>query len=165
MPTIRGLPHTHVFCPGAKHGHICSARHPRLQQPLLCLSVTLPRKAFLTCPPRQSGGLKMLVCRDLGSLALNPLPSTNNKLTKAELYLVPSCKIPDLIKDHDAGWTNLQSLSEGWGPCAQGEHSKNVVSMSGEGNGNHSSILAWRILWTEKPGGLPSTGSQRVKHD
>ena len=27
----------------------------------------------------------------------------------------------------------------------------------------HSSILAWRILWTEKPGGLLSMGSQRVK--
>ena len=29
----------------------------------------------------------------------------------------------------------------------------------------HSSILAWRIPWTEKPGGLQSTGSQRVLHD
>ena len=29
----------------------------------------------------------------------------------------------------------------------------------------HSSILAWRIPWTEEPGGLPSTGSQRVGHD
>ena len=27
------------------------------------------------------------------------------------------------------------------------------------------SILAWRIPWTEKPGGLPSMGSQRVRHD
>ena len=29
----------------------------------------------------------------------------------------------------------------------------------------HSSILAWRILWTEEPGGLQSMGSQRVGHD
>ena len=29
----------------------------------------------------------------------------------------------------------------------------------------HSSILAWRILWTEEPGRLQSTGSQRVGHD
>ena len=29
----------------------------------------------------------------------------------------------------------------------------------------HSSILAWRIPWTEGPGGLPSIGSQRVRHD
>ena len=28
-----------------------------------------------------------------------------------------------------------------------------------------SSILAWRIPWTEEPGGLQSTGSQRVGHD
>ena len=26
-------------------------------------------------------------------------------------------------------------------------------------------ILAWRILWTEEPGGLQSMGSQRVRHD
>ena len=29
----------------------------------------------------------------------------------------------------------------------------------------HSSILAWRIPWTEKPGGHHSMGSQRVRHD
>ena len=28
----------------------------------------------------------------------------------------------------------------------------------------HSSILAWKILWTEEPGGLQSMGSQRVRH-
>ena len=35
----------------------------------------------------------------------------------------------------------------------------------GEGNGNHSSILAWRSLWTEEPGRLQSEGFQRVGHD
>ena len=29
----------------------------------------------------------------------------------------------------------------------------------------HSSILAWRIPWTEDPRGLQSMGSQRVRHD
>ena len=29
----------------------------------------------------------------------------------------------------------------------------------------HSSILAWRIPWTEEPGVLQSMGSQRVRHD
>ena len=29
----------------------------------------------------------------------------------------------------------------------------------------HSSVLAWRIPWTEEPGGLQSTRSQRVGHD
>ena len=35
----------------------------------------------------------------------------------------------------------------------------------GEGNGPHSSTLAWKIPWTEEPGGLPSMGSLRVRHD
>ena len=34
-----------------------------------------------------------------------------------------------------------------------------------EGMATHSSILAWRIPWTEEPGGLQSTGLQRVGHD
>ena len=29
----------------------------------------------------------------------------------------------------------------------------------------HSSILAWKIPWMEEPGGLQSTGSQRVRHN
>ena len=32
------------------------------------------------------------------------------------------------------------------------------------GMATHSSILAWRIPWTEEPGGLRSMGSQRVGH-
>ena len=31
--------------------------------------------------------------------------------------------------------------------------------------GTHSSLLAWRIPWTEKPGRLHFTGSKRVRHD
>ena len=34
-----------------------------------------------------------------------------------------------------------------------------------EGMETHSSILAWRIPQTEEPGGLQSTGLQRVRHD
>ena len=34
-----------------------------------------------------------------------------------------------------------------------------------EGMATHSSILAWRMPWAEKPGGLQSMGSQRVRHD
>ena len=29
----------------------------------------------------------------------------------------------------------------------------------------HSRTLAWKIPWTEEPGGLQSMGSQRVRHD
>ena len=35
----------------------------------------------------------------------------------------------------------------------------------GEGMATHSSILAWRIPWTEETGGLQSTGLQRGGHD
>ena len=31
--------------------------------------------------------------------------------------------------------------------------------------GTHSSILAWRIPWTEEPGGLQPMGLQRVRHN
>ena len=34
-----------------------------------------------------------------------------------------------------------------------------------KGMATHSSILAWRITWTEEPGRLQSIGSQRVRHD
>ena len=43
-------------------------------------------------------------------------------------------------------------------------------SISGSGSypggrhGNHSSILSWRIPWTEDPGGVQSLGSQREGH-
>ena len=34
-----------------------------------------------------------------------------------------------------------------------------------KGMATHSSVLAWRIPWTEEPGRLQSMGSQRVRHD
>ena len=43
-------------------------------------------------------------------------------------------------------------------------HLYNVL-VSGEGNAAHSSILAWRIPWTEEPGRMQSMGSQKVGHD
>ena len=35
----------------------------------------------------------------------------------------------------------------------------------GGGNGNPFQYSSWRIPWTEEPGGLPSMGSHRVRHD
>jgi len=34
-----------------------------------------------------------------------------------------------------------------------------------KGIATHSSILTWRISWTEEPGGLQFMGSHRVRHD
>ena len=36
-------------------------------------------------------------------------------------------------------------------------------SLGGEGMATHASILAWRISWTEEPGGLQSIRLQRVR--
>ena len=40
-----------------------------------------------------------------------------------------------------------------------------LLSCIGEGNATHSSVLAWRIPGMGEPGGLPSMGSHRVRHD
>ena len=49
-------------------------------------------------------------------------------------------------------------------------HETGVQSLGQEdllekGRATYSSILAWRIPWTEEPGRLQPTGSQRVRHD
>ena len=54
--------------------------------------------------------------------------------------------------------------------CASNARGVHVQSLDWEdrlekGVATHSSILAWRIPWTEEPGGLQSTWSQRVGHD
>ena len=58
-------------------------------------------------------------------------------------------------------------LSLGWeDPLEKGMAGFNPSGRyPGEGHGNHSSILAWRISWTEELGDLQSTGWQRVRHD
>ena len=47
----------------------------------------------------------------------------------------------------------------------QNTHLLSVKRKVEKGITTHSSILAWRIPWTEELGGLPSMGSQRVGHD
>ena len=44
------------------------------------------------------------------------------------------------------------SLIPGWGSLE-------------EGMATHSGILAWRIPWTDEPGGLQFIGLQRIEHD
>ena len=55
-------------------------------------------------------------------------------------------------------------------PANAGKHETQVRSLGREdpleeGMATHSSILAWRISWTEEPGGLQSRVSQRVRHN
>ena len=64
------------------------------------------------------------------------------------------CRVPlvaQMVENPPAVWeTWAQSL--GWEDPLE------------EGMATHSSVLAWRIPWTEDPCGLQSTGSQRVGH-
>ena len=54
---------------------------------------------------------------------------------------------------------NLPAMQETWiQSLGQGDPME-------EGMATHSSILAWETPWTEEPGELGSTGSQRVGHD
>ena len=53
----------------------------------------------------------------------------------------------------------IQKTQERWVPSMDREDRLE------EGVAIHSSILAWRIPWTEEPGGLQSIGSQRVGYD
>ena len=54
---------------------------------------------------------------------------------------------------------NLPAMQETW---VQSLGSKDPLE---KGMATQSSTLAWRIPWTEEPGGLQSMGSQRVGHD
>ena len=54
---------------------------------------------------------------------------------------------------------NLPAMQETW---IRSLGWKNLLE---KGVATHSSILAWRISWTEEPDGLQSMGSQRIRHD
>ena len=48
--------------------------------------------------------------------------------------------------------------------CLENEKKPTVAGALEKGMLIHSSSLAWRITWTEEPGGRESTGSQKVGH-
>ena len=50
-------------------------------------------------------------------------------------------------------------------PCRENTDNEGGNDPLEEEMATHSSVLAWRIPWTEEPGGLQSMGSQRVGHD
>ena len=59
--------------------------------------------------------------------------------------------VAQLVKNLLAMWETLQSSGQ--------------EDPLEKGMATHSSILAWRTLWTEEPGGLQSMGLQTVGHD
>ena len=75
---------------------------------------------------------------------------------------------PLLLPGKSHEWRSLVDCSP-WGreesDMTEWLHFDFSLSCIGEGNGNHSSVLAWRIPGTGEPIGLPSLGSHRVGHD
>ena len=72
----------------------------------------------------------------------------------------PSGALPWLLRALMAQTVkNLPAMQETW-VRSQGKEDPLEKGMA-----THSSILDWRIPWTEEPGGLQSMGSQRVRHD
>ena len=62
-------------------------------------------------------------------------------------------------------WGSPGGASSKGPPASVGVPSLGQEDPLEEGMATLSSILAWRIPWTEEPGGLQSVGSQRIKHN
>ena len=84
--------------------------------------------------------------------------------TEAESKVTPFCFLTGITYILPRWYSGKEST-------CQGRRRKRLNSIPGserslgEAMATHSSILAWSIPWTEEPGGLQSTGWQRVGHD
>ena len=74
------------------------------------------------------------------------------------LMLISSLEIEGLRRWLSGKESSFQCRRLGLDPKSQGDPLEKEMA-------THSSILAWEILWTEKPGGLQSKGLQRVGHN
>ena len=105
------------------------------------------RRCLCGQPPTKTSGA---VSNDLSWLATSQAYPNNSLL--GELSTSYASLVAQMIKRLPAMQeTRVQSL--GWEDPLEKEMA------------THSSILAWRIPWTEEPGRLQSTGSQRVGHN
>ena len=75
----------------------------------------------------------------------------NRLFIKRKLPILPGPPVAQTVK-------NLAAVREAqFDPWVGIDHLEDEMA-------THSSILAWRIPWTEEPGGLQSIGLQRVRH-
>ena len=72
-----------------------------------------------------------------------------------------------MIKDKDIQMEKIIIVYQGipGGTSGKKKKKKNPHDPLEKEMATHPSILAWKIPWTEEPGGLQSMGSQKVKHD
>ena len=61
--------------------------------------------------------------------------------------------------------TGLEKVSFHSNPKGNAKECSNYCTIALISMSPHSSTLAWKIPWTEEPGGLQSMGLQRVRHD
>ena len=86
-----------------------------------------------------------------------PASSFYHTITRITLHWSPkqcsigASQVAQVVKNLPASETWVQSLSQ--------------EDLLEKEMATHSSILVWRISWTEEPGGLQSIGLQRVRHD
>ena len=78
-------------------------------------------------------------------------PGATLEHTKPVCYGL-NCVFPQMVKNPSANVADASLISGSEDPLE-------------EGMATRCSILPWRIPWTEEPGRLWSTGSQRVRHD
>ena len=90
-------------------------------------------------------------CRETGETSAGKVFWTD-LLTFLQITRNRDSLVAQTVKSLPAMWeTRVRSL--GWGDPLE----KDMAT--------HSSVLVWRIPWTEEPGGLQSLGSQRVGHN
>ena len=89
---------------------------------------------------------------------LNFLPSSPVMSTKRETNVIWAfMSIPWWLSGKDTTCNAGDSGDESSIPGLEDSLEKEMAT--------HSSVLAWRIPWTEEPSGLQSMGSQKVRHD
>ena len=66
-------------------------------------------------------------------------------------------KVTEVLLEH---CKNFGFYSEGYAESSRNSYKQRIHSFFGEGNGNHSSTLTWKILWMQEPGRLQSMGLQ-----
>ena len=67
-------------------------------------------------------------------------------------------------RDGGAWWAAVHGVVKSWTRLSDFTFTFYFHALEKE-MATHSSVPAWRIPWTEEPGGLQSIGSQRVRHD
>ena len=73
-------------------------------------------------------------------------------------------KLQELVMDREAWYAAVHGVAKSWTQLSDFTFTFHLHVLEKE-MATHSSVLAWRIPWTEKPGRLQSMESHRVRHD